>query len=305
MDNEYEKEYIKRRRLIMVSSNVSSPWPDIPATFDSLNNDTLGLVLEFVGNKSYRSIGGVNKHCKEIYLNTPGTTKETFLFGYGSLAVIIDRCRCNRFICRTTQDAVAKGVVFYNRRDVMDWALEEQNTRILEAICNVAGKEGRIDLLNKVFNNIDDEDGKDYIFECVDSHAAESGKLDVLKWFETKGFDIDKFNCAAKAAFHGHLHIIQWLKEERGLELKGELYLNVIEGSGQLHVMKWLREQSCPWSGWTFASAAKEGNLDILQWLHDEGCPWSDDYHVPESDLKPEVIDWCRVNGYANRVYRR
>jgi len=294
----------KRQRLISISSNVSS-WPDVPARFESLNDDTLTTVLEFVGKKSYRSFGGLNKHCKEVYLNTPGMTKETFLFGYGPLSVIQDRYE------RSDDDEggfiayLCKGVLFYNRKDVLDWALQERNTYLLRKICFVAVEEERLDLLNKVWDNdnLEPDGDFEYIFEEMDEYAAVCGKLNVLKWVENKVPDIDKDTCANEAARFGHLHILQWLQEERGLQLNRELYYRAIEG-GHLHVLKWLREQEVPWSEYTFMKAAIEGNINVLQWLHDEGCPWleDDNYREYVDRLKPEALAWLRTNGYGNRI---
>jgi len=300
----------KRRRL--VQSYVLPQGPDLPARFESLNDDTLTTVLEFLGGKSYRSFGGLTKHCKEVYLNTPGMTKETFLYGYGPLTVITDKIEraieddnlAFVFFNPDLKRAVCKGVVFYNRRDVLAWALQERKKCVLGAICNVATGEGRIDILKEVWNNIDDEDAKKYVFRDVDTHAAENGKLDVLKWTENKELRI-KVRCAGKAAEEGHLNILQWLQEKKGLELDGNLYNWAISGD-QFHIMKWLKEQEVDWGRFTFSYAVREkGNLDILQWLHDKGCPWPDNddiSHVDEGDLEPEVVEWCRVNGYGDRI---
>lgn len=47
-------------------------------------------------------------------------------------------------------------------------------------------KEGRINLLKEVWNNVDEyEYSKGDFFICLDSSAARRGKLDMLKWFET------------------------------------------------------------------------------------------------------------------------
>eukprot|EP00594_Rhizosolenia_setigera_P012608 CAMPEP_0178968212 /NCGR_PEP_ID=MMETSP0789-20121207/18079_1 /TAXON_ID=3005 /ORGANISM="Rhizosolenia setigera, Strain CCMP 1694" /LENGTH=245 /DNA_ID=CAMNT_0020654017 /DNA_START=216 /DNA_END=950 /DNA_ORIENTATION=+ len=241
--------------------------------------------------------------------------KETFLFGFGSLVHIIDRA--NVRIEMTLDDVpgsgereflypVGKGVVFYNRKDVLAWALEEQKELVLLEICEIAVEEGRIDLLEEVWNHIEDEDVIEDIFEFSDYSAARGGKLNVLKWLETKGLGIDNFWCVVEAARYGHLNILKWLQEIQDLELYGGLYNSAIEFGDHLHVMKWLREQGCPWDDCdTFKYAANKGNLDILEWLHDEGCPWpedDDDYRVSEEYLKPEVVEWLRANGYSNRI---
>lgn len=53
-------------------------------------------------------------------------TKETFLYGYGPLSVIKDKLN-NR--CSLSRCGVDHGVLYHNRRDVLDWALKEQNTK--------------------------------------------------------------------------------------------------------------------------------------------------------------------------------
>eukprot|EP00594_Rhizosolenia_setigera_P007119 CAMPEP_0178953064 /NCGR_PEP_ID=MMETSP0789-20121207/8206_1 /TAXON_ID=3005 /ORGANISM="Rhizosolenia setigera, Strain CCMP 1694" /LENGTH=222 /DNA_ID=CAMNT_0020634271 /DNA_START=588 /DNA_END=1256 /DNA_ORIENTATION=- len=197
---------------------------------------------------------------------------------------------------------VGIGVVYYNRRDVMEWALGEKDKQVLRGICHVAAREERLDILVEVLDNVeDDQDNKEDIFFHVDATAARHGKLNILKWLELKGISINKEHCAELAAEKGHLNIIQWLQEEKGLKLHGDLYQEAIFGC-QLHVMKWLREQGCPWHKFTFPYAAQKGNLDILQWLHDKGCPWSEDYRVSENDVKAEMREWLLANGYRGRL---
>jgi len=289
-----------------LQSYISSQWPDLPARFDSLNDDTLTTVLQFVGNNSYKSFG-VNKRCKEVYLATKGMTKETFLFGYGPLSRITDRIERSDDMenDQKLRVAVGKGVVFYNRRDVMDWALEERNKYVLKGICTIAVEEGRFDLLEEVFNGVGDWDEKGDVFKGLEFLAVGFGKLNLLKWLETHRLDIDKKRCAEIAAHVGQIHILKWLREETGLKLDEKLYACAIN-DGHLHVMKWLREQEVDWDDYNFDFAAEAGNLDILQWLHDEGCPWPESIWqrdlIPEYSLEPEVVQWCRANGYSNRI---
>eukprot|EP00594_Rhizosolenia_setigera_P007069 CAMPEP_0178952850 /NCGR_PEP_ID=MMETSP0789-20121207/8084_1 /TAXON_ID=3005 /ORGANISM="Rhizosolenia setigera, Strain CCMP 1694" /LENGTH=240 /DNA_ID=CAMNT_0020634027 /DNA_START=152 /DNA_END=874 /DNA_ORIENTATION=+ len=237
--------------------------------------------------------------------------KETFVYGYAPLSVIQDRVergeQTDWDLHEAARVALSKGVVFFNRKDAFEWVLGPRKD-LLNRICDVAAEEGRIDILDEILDNIKDGFEKNSIFCDVDGYAASGGKLDVIKWFEAKGLSIRRDSCARGAAYHGQLHILQWLQEEQGLELKKYLYNYAIDG-GQLHVLKWLREQEVPWDVWTFYSAARKGNLNILQWLHDEGCPWHEDdddnLRVHEEDLKPETLDWCRVNGYRHRIVFR
>jgi len=269
------------------------PRPFLPTRFESLNDDTLGLILKFVGDKSYATYAGINKQCREVYI-TSGMTKKTFLFGYGPLKAIKERyVRRGRFN-QELKKRLAKGAILYNRRDVLDWIL--QHTYLWTEICLVAAEEGRIDLLDKVCNSLDVESVKTHVFGNGNHRYAARGKLNTLKWLETKGVSMNKERCAEEAAYRGHLNILQWLREEQGFKLYGDLYESVIIGRGSLHVLKWLREQACPWGEYSFKYAAEKGKLDILQWLHDEGCHWVG--LLRKDAVKPEVGDWLRVNGY-------
>eukprot|EP00594_Rhizosolenia_setigera_P013102 CAMPEP_0178957628 /NCGR_PEP_ID=MMETSP0789-20121207/11044_1 /TAXON_ID=3005 /ORGANISM="Rhizosolenia setigera, Strain CCMP 1694" /LENGTH=142 /DNA_ID=CAMNT_0020639947 /DNA_START=306 /DNA_END=735 /DNA_ORIENTATION=- len=116
--------------------------------------------------------------------------KETFLYGYAPLSIIQERFDTTSFSARI---ALGKGVVFYDRRDILAWAVEEQNKDLLREICEVASKEGRIDLLDEMWNNVNDEGDKIDVFKFVDKYGAQGGQVYVLKWFETKellSFDI-------------------------------------------------------------------------------------------------------------------
>eukprot|EP00594_Rhizosolenia_setigera_P001773 CAMPEP_0178953146 /NCGR_PEP_ID=MMETSP0789-20121207/8253_1 /TAXON_ID=3005 /ORGANISM="Rhizosolenia setigera, Strain CCMP 1694" /LENGTH=296 /DNA_ID=CAMNT_0020634365 /DNA_START=30 /DNA_END=920 /DNA_ORIENTATION=- len=292
-----ESSSSKRRRLMM---SYVPRRPDLPAIFESLNDDTLTTVLGFVGNKSYAVYAMINKHCKEIYLSS-GMTKETFLYGYAPLSVIIDKIEGGEQI--DPELRVGKGVVSYNRRDVFQWALGERNNDLLWGICVVAAEEGRTDILEEVFNGVGDWNDKRYVFLDVDNSAAGHDKLNVLKWLKDKRLFIDTYDCASEATANGHLQILEWLKEEKGLKLNEQLYNYAIQG-GHLHVMKWLSEQRVDWEEFTFPCAAKKGNLEVLQWLHDEGCPWPEDprHRVYEHLLEPDVIEWLRTNGFDDRI---
>jgi len=220
----------KRRRLLQ--SYISPPRPDLPATFESLSDDPLTTILEFVGRKSYGTYAGINKHCKEVYLTTKGMTKKTYLYGYGPLSAIKDRIERSNMECRALDmrfgvslfdeklfHGVGIGVVYYNRRDVMEWALGENDKHVLRGICFVAAWEERFDILVEVLDNVKyDEDVERFVFRHVDDSAAYRGKLNVLKWLELKGISINKENCESEAAKFGQLHILQWLREEKALE---------------------------------------------------------------------------------------
>lgn len=261
--------------------------------FDSLNDDMLRLTLQFVGKRSYVPFGGINRRCHGIYL-TSKMPKETFVYGYAPLPFLIERY--NRFRnWRTLAVAGLGKCVFHcNRNDVLDWALQEQNTLVLKSIYKEATISGSLDVLKKISNN------NDFFQEEFYELAGSCGHLHVLKWFETNNWIniMIRNNCARKAAQEGHLHVLEWL-EDRGCIFNDETLVSAARGS-HVNVVKWLRSKGCPWNDWIFETAAQFGkNLDILILLRNEGCPWRDNTIIFEHKVKHEVLFWVLNHGYC------
>lgn len=197
---------------------------DVP--FNSLSDGMLSQVLQFVigtGEKERRRdehhhFARINKRCYDIY-TTYGISNDNFLFGYGTLSQIIDKwnkCECNAWEMR---DSVAKGVVYCNRNDVLNWLLKEQDKYLLFGVCGVAAKEGRTDLLDKVWNNVE-EWHREYIFEGLERVADHHGKLDVYtNWLEAKLLlEQKKIEEEKKKRATFGDSIIEWVKQNGGLE---------------------------------------------------------------------------------------
>lgn len=276
-----------------MASTLKSPG------FDTLNNDTIGLVLQFVGKKSYATFGGINQLCRNVYVASE-MPKETFLFGYAPLSVILDQCRDWGWQTDSMLgNPLGLGVVHHNRNDVLQWALQEQHG-ILRGICEVAIEEGRFDILNKVSSNVD----KSFLEELcylggLSRYATTLGRLGALKWMYNNGIvDQDSIDLAKEAASEGHLPILIWLKDI-GCNFDEEVPSSAAN-NGHLHVLKWLREQRCPWNEWTFVRAVRSGNLDMLEWLKKEGCPWKEDGIYFEMFIRSgsDGETWLRDNGY-------
>jgi len=105
------------------------------------------------------------------------------------------------------------------------------------------------------------------------------------------------------AAISGHLHIIQWARED-GCDWNLSTSLAAAEG-GHLHVLQWLRENGCPWHSKIFRIAAGCGHLHILQWLlesnHDDIASTSDfeSCKAAAGGGHLNILQWLRDNGYG------
>lgn len=140
-------------------------------TFDLLNDDTLYQIFQFAGTKSYLSSGLINKRCNQIFLlyNVP---KETSLYGYGSLLLIKMYVMDN--FCGNSNShkdylsykraciLLATGIVSYDRRDVLQWMLEDKDEAFVEVIfeyilvrvCYVAAKVEKLSILREVLDKL-------------------------------------------------------------------------------------------------------------------------------------------------------
>eukprot|EP00594_Rhizosolenia_setigera_P008597 CAMPEP_0178967300 /NCGR_PEP_ID=MMETSP0789-20121207/17501_1 /TAXON_ID=3005 /ORGANISM="Rhizosolenia setigera, Strain CCMP 1694" /LENGTH=298 /DNA_ID=CAMNT_0020652861 /DNA_START=66 /DNA_END=962 /DNA_ORIENTATION=- len=206
------------------SSRTQQQYYNVP--FNALSDGMLNQVLQFVigtGEEKERRrddhhFARINKRCYDIYI-TYGISNDNFLFGYGPLSQIIDKwnkCECNAWEMR---HSVAKGIVYCDRKDVLNWLLKEQDKYLLKGVCGVATKEGRTDLLDKVWNNVNEWD-RGYIFERLERVADFHGKLDVYtNWLETKLL-LEQKKIEEEKKKHATFgdSIIEWVKENGGLE---------------------------------------------------------------------------------------
>ena len=102
--------------------------------------------------------------------------------------------------------------------------------------------------------------------------AANEGRLDVLKWLFEKGCPID-LKCASGAMNSGHVHILQWMKDNGMIGEWHGYHMFSAASFGHLEVVKWLRANGCPWDEDACRRAAEHKHWDTLQYLVDNKCP--------------------------------
>ena len=103
--------------------------------------------------------------------------------------------------------------------------------------------------------------------------AAHEGRLDVLKWLFEKGCPIDHTLCASAAMKSGHVHILQWMKDNGMIGEWHGYHMFSAASFGHLEVVKWLRANGCPWDDDACRRAAEHKHWDTLQYLVDNKCP--------------------------------
>eukprot|EP00953_Heterococcus_sp_UTEX-ZZ885_P017915 10021-Heterococcus_DN1.PRE.1 len=100
-------------------------------------------------------------------------------------------------------------------------------------------------------------------------YALIAGRLDTLQWLGEHGCAYDVTTMTSKAAYYGHVHILDWLLT---LQLDAVVMQAAAKG-GQLRMCQHLRSIGCDWDHTVSCAAAEHGHIHVLVWLRASGCP--------------------------------
>jgi len=110
-------------------------------------------------------------------------------------------------------------------------------------------------------------------FNQLCTQAAEDGKFEILQGLRAIDppcpWDATTFESASS---HGHLPILQWLKDH-DCPWDATTFARAAR-RGHMGLLPWLKQHGCPWDEDTCVAAAQGGHLSVLQWLRQHGCPW-------------------------------
>lgn len=203
---------------------------------DSLSDDVLHKVLQFVGGDTYIITGSVCKRWKQIY-DTHKVPKQTSIE-----KIYSDVC--------TTRNV-----------STLDF-LKESGYDFVNVLCN-AGYAGHLEVLKWARSNLQEINWNEFTFACT----AMGGHLETLKWMHDQGcpWNSDTFTWAGQ---HGQIHVMEWLKS-KGCPWD-ETTFEYTAGASQLEALQWLFDNRCPYS---YSSLAHIDDPVVLQWGRDHGLP--------------------------------
>jgi len=267
-----------------------------PVTFNSLNDDVRHHILRYFGKKSYMIFGSINKSCKNLF-EVKDIPKKTYIYAHGTFEQIMQvynesqEYKTDKFLefiaSSEYHDGVnygckrlAKSIVLHNRKDVFAWALKKKDQFVLEAIYREASKVGRLDIIQEVFPNTDEEERKKYIIgyrrndddSILTNNAARGGHFETLKWLLLNDFWYDKEHICGYAASSGNIEMVNWLLAIPRFCSLNESACSWAASKGQLEMLKILKEKGCPWDDRICSYACENGHLDVLKWSHENGC---------------------------------
>lgn len=89
---------------------------------------------------------------------------------------------------------------------------------------------------------------------------------------------------------HGSIPLVKWFIQECYLPLSDKLvYAAAVHG--HLHLLEWLRDKGCDWHVYTWQAVAINGHLDTFKWLVDQNASWF---------FAEEIVSFAVVGGQLN-----
>ncbi|KAG2960061.1 hypothetical protein PC118_g22708 [Phytophthora cactorum] len=132
---------------------------------------------------------------------------------------------------------------------------------------------------------------------------VEAGDLDMVKALFDRGLVEDPVIFLDSAASRGHVHIIKWLHEEKGVTDAGFGYVEAAK-NGRLDVLKYLYEKKLVNSDleeYLLDAAARGGSLRTVQWLHVNTQVRCSDCAMDEATSRGhfEMVQWASFQPYG------
>lgn len=135
------------------------------------------------------------------------------------------------------------------------------------------------------------ENGFKY-YQDLPLHAASEGNLEVLKCLVDKGVELN-YNLYKKAAYNGHLHIIEYLPET----LDPSFLLGAAR-SGHLHIIKYAAKNGTPLNSNIFIEAAEWGHLEIVKFGVECNFPLNREILIAAIKWdRPNIFEYALNNG--------
>jgi hypothetical protein len=177
----------------------------------------------------------------------------------------------------------------YGRDNILKWALDLGyfDKEFFIIVVQSAALFDQLKIIIWMINNYPSASKlmeKSYVFIC---HTAATGNnIQVLEWFKNifpntflKEKVLTVFNCVFKAADHGNLRMLEWLKGNNfpfEFDRKTISSADVSKRDNSLEVLQYvMRSCNCPWPDDICDKALRYGRLDILLWAVSNGCPWN------------------------------
>ncbi|CAI5741486.1 unnamed protein product [Hyaloperonospora brassicae] len=153
--------------------------------------------------------------------------------------------------------------------DIVKWSHKSFDISLVDAV-KTAAIHYEWKVVQWIFDN-GKRDDLEIALRCDDIYAsaARSGNMDMLELLFDRGSPRDPVFILESAVSGGHLRVVKWLHEEKGVSNVGNGYVEAAR-IGNLAILQFLHEKKVDASPAMSAidAAAAAGCLEVLQWLH-------------------------------------
>lgn len=296
-------------------------------TIESLNDDVLQNIAQYVAPKSFTLLAPVSRRFRDLYYvdddddehehNNNMMNKrfprlsslrysiikveqveklyKQFSLSHNDLRKLIE-----------LREGIVRAIIQDKNPNLLDWVLQEEEKEtptqkhdktldrvILRRIVNEAAVSGYMDLIQRIDDSIrrnsTSDKNRDYIFASICNKAAANGHLNILKWARSheQKFPWSSLTCAL-AAMNGNMDILEYAISNK-CPYDVSLCVSAAK-SGNLDLLQWaILEKKCPISGAICEVAASRGFLNIIQWMT----------HLTTTSRNVET----RMNSFSSSLY--
>jgi hypothetical protein len=156
------------------------------------------------------------------------------------------------------------------------------------------------DLRNLVYRNLTEHDRA--LVKLAHDSRASPMKLYSDRWFQIKCaaegylsllkhlgsavmFSEDRL--ANAAAYHGHIHVLEWFKANGG-DMSHAVFEAAVRGN--LQTVQWFHDNCFEWSYFDCFYVARQGHLNIIQWAVNNKCDIDIESCIRAAKRYPEVV---------------
>jgi len=255
--------------------------------FDTMIDDVLVNVLDFVGKKSYAGgFGAINKRCNTIF-KSQDLPKESCIYSCLPLSQLTQRALA--FENLLEYRSFSKGIILWGRNDFVLWCMEQNHPvyikkEMLHFMCFLAAQTGRVPLFKIIFEHLDQIQRRrrrrllpyDTLTPASSPHGGGEGRVQTYYMIPNNEMMRQYITTDSQLVMAAHkekrLEILKWMHHEKQLVINHETCKDAAAGGASLDVFEYVvqnciddwRHEDC------FVAALRSGSLEILQWIHSQ-----------------------------------
>eukprot|EP00611_Tribonema_gayanum_P025758 TRINITY_DN5963_c0_g1_i2.p1 TRINITY_DN5963_c0_g1~~TRINITY_DN5963_c0_g1_i2.p1 ORF type:complete len:351 (-),score=66.49 TRINITY_DN5963_c0_g1_i2:2276-3328(-) len=260
------------RKRSFTAAAAAAGARDSKAAESPLDTDnTLGLILSFVGKGNWLFVAGVSRKWRAIYasgVSSAGDAGAEAGPAAGPAAAVASPADVNAAsMQRTTFASALSTVPTLQMAHACGLNMDHLNERGIYSFCRTAGEVGSKEVLLWAR-----EHGMRWN-ACVCGGATQQDRLAILRWLRLEQDCPWEIRFVARtAAERGMVTLLEWVMSQPDAQVLTNTYLSLAASAGgSIPVLEWLLARGALDADHLCTHAARYGQLAALQWLHEHG----------------------------------